>query len=63
MSSRELILASASDRRYQLLNQIGCAPDLVIPADVNEARLSGGSPRESVTRFAFLKVEKIFRDH
>ena len=63
MSSRELILASASDRRYQLLNQIGCAPDLVIPADVNEARLIGESPRELVTRLAFLKGEKIFRDH
>ncbi len=63
MSSKELILASASDRRYQLLNQIGCAPDLVIPADVNEARLIGESPRELVTRLAFLKGEKIFRDH
>ena len=63
MSSKELILASASDRRYQLLNQIGCAPDQVIPADVNEARLIGESPRELVTRLAFLKGEKIFRDH
>ena len=63
MSSKELILASASDRRYQLLNQIGCAPDLVIPADVNEARLIGESPRELVARLAFLKGEKIFRDH
>ena len=63
MSSKELILASASDRRYQLLNQIGCAPDLVIPADVNEARLIGESPRELVTRLAFLKGEKIFRHH
>ena len=63
MSSKELILASASDRRYQMLNQIGCAPDLVIPADVNEARLIGESPRELVTRLAFLKGEKIFRDH
>ena len=63
MSSKELILASASDRRYQLLNQIGCAPDLVIPADINEARLIGESPRELVTRLAFLKGEKIFRDH
>ena len=63
MSSKELILASASDRRYQLLNQIGCAPDLVIPADVNEARLIGESPRELVTRLALLKGEKIFRDH
>ena len=63
MSPKELILASASDRRYQLLNQIGCAPDLVIPADVNEARLIGESPRELVARLAFLKGEKIFRDH
>ena len=63
MSSKELILASASDRRYQLLNQIGCAPDLIIPADVNEARLIGESPRPLVTRLAFLKGEKIFRDH
>ena len=63
MSSKELILASASDRRYQLLNQIGCAPDLVIPADVNEARLIGESPRELVTRLAFLKGEKVFRHH
>ena len=46
-----------------MLNQMGCAPDLVIPADVNEARLIGESPRELVTRLAFLKGEKIFRDH
>ncbi len=63
MSATKLILASASDRRYQLLHQIGWVPDLVVPADVNEARLAGESPKELVTRLAFLKGEEVFRHH
>ena len=63
MNARKLILASASDRRHQLLHQIGCAPDLVIPADVNETRIVGEGPKDLVTRLSLLKGEKVFRQH
>tara|TARA_B100000686_G_scaffold349218_1_gene442078 strand:+ start:868 stop:1449 length:582 start_codon:yes stop_codon:yes gene_type:complete len=63
MTPGSLILASASHRRYQLLSQIGCTPDLVIPADVDETKLIGERPEQLVTRLASLKGEKVFRQH
>jgi len=63
MTLRKLILASASDRRYQLLDQIGCAPDLVIPADVDETKLIGERPEQLATRLAYLKGERVLRQH
>ena len=63
MVSRKLILASASDRRHQLLNQIGCPPDLVVPARIDETRLVGERPEQLVSRLAYLKGERVFRDH
>ena len=63
MKPRKLVLASTSDRRYQLLKQIGCRPDLVVPAGVDEAKLVGERPEQLVTRLARLKGETVFRHH
>ena len=46
-----LCLASASPRRRELLTQIGVAHE-VAPAEIDEARLAGESPRDYVLRLA-----------
>ena len=53
------ILASASPRRLDLLNQIGRIPDRVEPADIDEAAKPGESPRQLVERLATLKANAI----
>jgi septum formation protein len=50
-----LCLASASPRRQELLTQIGVAHE-VAPAEIDEARLAGESPREYVLRLARAKA-------
>jgi septum formation protein len=52
-----LILASASPRRLQLLDQIGVTPDQMIPADVDEVPHKGEAPRSLATRLAREKAE------
>ncbi|MBV9567664.1 MAG: Maf family protein, partial [Hyphomicrobiales bacterium] len=52
-----LILASASPRRLQLLEQIGVTPDQMIPADIDEAPRKGEAPRSLATRLAREKAE------
>ncbi|MFI5012225.1 MAG: Maf-like protein [Hyphomicrobiales bacterium] len=52
-----LILASASPRRLQLLDQIGVAPDEMIPADIDETPHKGEAPRSLATRLAREKAE------
>ncbi len=47
-----LILASASPRRLDLLARIGVTPDLVEPADIDEAVASGELPRDHALRLA-----------
>lgn len=51
-----LLLASASPRRSQLLDQIGVA-HRVRAADVDESRLAGETPRAYVARVARAKAE------
>jgi septum formation protein len=53
----QLILASASPRRLQLLDQIGVTPDQMIPADIDEAPRKGEAPRSLATRLAREKAE------
>lgn len=60
---RTLVLASASQQRYRLLDQIGCAPDVVVPASIDEKRLYGETPKQLVNRLASLKVRKVFESH
>lgn len=57
-----MILASASPRRKELLESAGF--DLVIePADVDETRLEGETPRELVLRLAESKADACLSAH
>ncbi|NRB37639.1 MAG: septum formation protein Maf [Pseudomonadales bacterium] len=53
-----LILASASPRRLQLLQQIGLNPVVKI-ADIDETPLPGESPETCVQRLALAKAKKV----
>jgi septum formation protein len=55
-----LTLASASPRRSQLLDQVG-VPHAVRPADVDESRRAGETPREYALRVAIDKAEAGWR--
>jgi nucleoside triphosphate pyrophosphatase len=59
----DLVLASASPRRLQLLEQIGITPDLVAPTDINEVLLKGEKPLAHVKRLALEKAKKSAKDH
>jgi len=61
--SNKLILASASPRRVQLLEQIGVTPDQIIPADIDETPLKAELPRDHALRLAQQKAEAIAADH
>jgi len=54
-----LILASASPRRKELLAQLKIAPNSTIPADIDEAPLKNELPKNYATRMAFEKASKI----
>lgn len=54
-----LILASASPRRLQLLEQIGVQPVKVIPADIDESPLKGELPRDHALRLACEKARSV----
>lgn len=55
MSSRRLVLASASPRRKALLEQVGLQPGL-LPMDIDETVLDDESPEAYVQRLAFAKA-------
>lgn len=48
----ELVLASASPRRLELLAQIGLEPDRIDPADIDERPQAGEPPRRLALRLA-----------
>jgi len=52
-----LILASASTRRLELLQQVGLDPDALIPADLDETPNKGELPRVLAARLADEKLE------
>jgi len=54
-----LVLASASERRLDLLTQIGVIPDLVDPADIDEAVKNGELPRAHAERLAGEKAAAV----
>ncbi|MHB8529045.1 MAG: Maf family protein, partial [Caulobacteraceae bacterium] len=58
-----LILASASERRLALLDQIGFAPHEVVPAAIDERPLNGETPRRAVRRLALAKADAVARRH
>jgi septum formation protein len=55
----QLILASASPRRLQLLEQVSLRPGSVIPADIDETPLKNELPAAYAKRIALGKAEKI----
>ncbi len=58
----DLILASASPRRLELLRQLGYAPSVCVP-HVDETPLPGESPSVLVRRLAAGKVRAVGRQH
>lgn len=58
--SPELILASASPRRLDLLKQVGYIPHKVIPADIDESVLKNETPVLYAKRISKEKAEKIY---
>ncbi|MBX9576695.1 MAG: Maf family protein [Caulobacteraceae bacterium] len=55
----QLVLASASPRRLELLAQIGVVPDRVDPADVDETPLKSETPRRLAERLARSKARVV----
>ena len=55
----DLILASASPRRLDLLRQIGIAPSEVCPADIDETPLKGEAPDRYALRMAVGKAKTV----
>ena len=60
---RSLVLASASPRRQELLAQIGILPDVIDPADIDEAPLLGELPVEHAGRLALAKAAVVAGRH
>ena len=57
------VLASASPRRLDLLAQIGIAPDLVDPADIDETPVRNELPRDHAARLADEKAQAVRTRH
>ncbi len=62
-SRPSLILASASPRRQQLLEQIGYRPDTIDPANIDEIIGAGEIPRDHAARLAREKVRSVAPRH
>lgn len=54
-----LILASASPRRAELLEQAGLIPEAITPANIDETRLKSEKPRALALRLAIEKARAI----
>ena len=59
MSRPDLVLASASPRRIELLALIGIKPDRIDPADIDEAPLRDETPPRLAARLARAKAEVV----
>jgi len=55
----DLILASASPRRVQLMAQLGCKPDEIVPADIDETAHKSELPSIYAKRMAMEKAALI----
>jgi septum formation protein len=60
-ASASLVLASASPRRRDLLEQIGAPPDIIAPAHIDETEKPGETPRALALRLARDKLAAV--DH
>ena len=63
MAKDMLILASASPRRLQLLEQIGLKPFRIIAANIDETPLKAEKPSEYAKRMAYKKALTIAKCH
>ncbi|MEO9463457.1 MAG: nucleoside triphosphate pyrophosphatase [Marinomonas sp.] len=63
MSAPQLILASASPRRRDLLTRLGVTPDAVSPADIDETPLKAELPRVYALRMAREKAQAAASDN
>lgn len=59
MARPELVLASASQRRIELLAQLGISPDRMDPADIDETPLKDETPSRLAARLARTKAEAV----
>lgn len=59
---QRLVLASASPRRLQLLEQIGVIPSAVKPADIDETPQKAERPRQYAERMGLEKAKAVHRD-
>ncbi|PSM17363.1 MULTISPECIES: Maf-like protein [Nitratireductor] len=57
---QNLVLASGSPRRIELLQQAGIEPDRVFPADIDETPAKAEHPRSLAKRLSKTKAEKAF---
>ena len=55
----ELVLASASPRRIELLAQLGISPDRIDPADIDETPLKDETPTRLAVRLARTKAQVV----
>jgi septum formation protein len=59
VSRPELVLASASPRRIELLALIGITPDRIDPADIDETPLKDETPSRLAVRLARTKAQAV----
>ena len=62
-TSLDLVLASASPRRAELLDQIGVVPNLIVPPKIDETVITGESPRQLVSRLSVNKAIWVSEKH
>lgn len=62
-AQQPLILASASPRRLDLLQQVGITPSQIIPADIDESERKGELPRPYALRMAIEKAQTVQKNH
>jgi septum formation protein len=63
MSRPELVLASSSPRRVELLALAGFTPDIIDPADIDETPLRDETPRRLAQRLAVTKAQVVAGRH
>lgn len=62
LGARQLILASASPRRRELLARLGIVPDAIVPAEIDETPRKGELPRDYALRMAREKALAVSAD-
>ena len=63
MSRPELVLASSSPRRVELLALVGFTPDTINPADIDETPRKDETPRRLAQRLAVTKAQVVAERH